>query len=484
MMKKSTVAVIILLMSLALIMTGCSTGNETDAAEKISLQPVKQGNLQIGVYADGRIHIPWTKINFEIGGVIEAVHVEAGEMVLAGDLLAELNQEDVQAGIASAEDNLYKAQVAYEDAVSTRDYTLTSEKLKLDSYYAKYTAAFDDSTYRQMISDAEDRVKDREAALSLAETNLAQLFAEQEQIAAASAVETAAPGDAESAAKLASELDAAIAAAQKNVDAAEAALESAQDGLNNAISSLASAQARFDSEAASAEEAYELQKLKYENIDATRTGIINAEINLADARQRLNQAKDAIEQTKLYAPVSGKIVSIAYSIGDVVQAKSSAAPGALDFMMLYDPDNIQLLANVNEGDISSIEPGQEMRVVVDALYLENQPGLVTDVSVIPQVDNTGIVTYPVTGQLSEPDERILDGMSVFVLFLQKEKTDVLLVPNKAIYLVDSRQHVSVKKDDGTIETRAVTLGLTNGTVSEVIEGLTAGEKVVTAGLEP
>ena len=43
--------------------------------------------------------------------------------------------------------------------------------------------------------------------------------------------------------------------------------------------------------------------------------------------------------------------------------------------------------------------------------------------------------------------------------------------------------VHVQLADGVIEKRAVVLGLTNGTLSEVVEGLVAGENVVTGGVD-
>jgi multidrug efflux pump subunit AcrA (membrane-fusion protein) len=117
------------------------------------------------------------------------------------------------------------------------------------------------------------------------------------------------------------------------------------------------------------------------------------------------------------------------------------------------------------------------------LSLDNQAGTVTTISLTPKIDSTGIVSYLVTGEIIDPDPRILDGMTTFVTFVKREKPGVLLVANKAVFLVDGQQFVTVQKENGTLEDRPVTCGLTNGTVSEVVEGLSAGEKVVTGGLQ-
>ena len=515
-MKRHTTFSISLLLVLSLALAGCSTADKTDATSKISTQLVKQGDLQIGLYADGRIAIPLTKLNFDVSGTIRTIYVESGQTVMAGELLADLETDDMVTAISSAENALRKAQVAYDEAVSSRDYTLKSEKIKLDSLYAKYVAPFDDDDYQLAIDDAEFKVAEKEEILALAQAALDELLAEQtaesetttksEPSAETEPTETTgesypsetsnqtettpSQSNAQGTQPSANDSDAAIIEAQKAVEAAEAALASAQTSLTNALNSLANAKAKYDTEKAAAKEAYNLQKLKYDNLSHSTASIVYAELNLAEAQAKLDTANASLANAKLYAPVAGKIIDIAYAPGDIIQARASTISGTsssttsstADFMTLYDPANVQLIANVNEGDISGLEIGQEMRVSVDALFLENQPGNVTSVSILPKIDNTGIVTYAVTGRLERPDERILDGMNTFVMFLKKEKTNVLLVSNKAIFMEDGKQFVNVQKTDGTLEKRPVVCGLTNGTLSEVIDGLAAGESVVTGGL--
>ncbi len=74
-------------------------------------------------------------------------------------------------------------------------------------------------------------------------------------------------------------------------------------------------------------------------------------------------------------------------------------------------------------------------------------------------------------------------MTAFITFLKKEKTDVLLVPNKAIFVEDGKQYVNVKQSDGKTKKTAITGGLTNGIQTEVVEGLKQGETVVIGGVQ-
>lgn len=72
-MKKILISYISLFLILSIILAGCSNGSNSDAATIISTQQVKQGDLQIGVYADGRI----TKSGDDLDSAIVAAQREA-----------------------------------------------------------------------------------------------------------------------------------------------------------------------------------------------------------------------------------------------------------------------------------------------------------------------------------------------------------------------------------------------------------------------
>ena len=125
-----------------------------------------------------------------------------------------------------------------------------------------------------------------------------------------------------------------------------------------------------------------------------------------------------------------------------------------------------------------VRPGKRLKAG-RVLTVGGIAGTVTDVTSSPNIANTGIVTYTVTGTLDDPDVDVLAGMSAVITFIKSEKDGVLLVPVKAVSLsTDGIQTVNVKKADGTIEKRTVETGLSNGVQTEVVSGLTEGETVV------
>jgi multidrug efflux pump subunit AcrA (membrane-fusion protein) len=440
-------------------LSGCAS-EVVSSTTKISTQTVKLGDLQIGLYADGRVSVPYMEADFEVSGTVEAILVTVGQFVKAGDLLAELDDTDLVAAAAQSRRDLDKAQAAYDDAVVSRTYALATERIRLNSLYAKTQAVFDDEDFQKAISDAEIRVDERTAE---------QVDA---QAAYDLALETGSPTD--------------IAAALKSLESADDAMDLAASALVNAQENLEDALVKFASDASTASENYQLEKLKYDNLVDSTLSVTNAEYNLTSALEKSAMAEENVALAKLYAPTSGKVIDLPYAVGSYVIARSpsESSTTTVHFATLTDPGVVYLTASITEGDVSGLEVGQSFKATVDALSLANVAGQVSSISSIPKIDNTGIVTFSVTSLVAAPDERLLNGMSVFITYLKKEKLDVLLVSNKAIFLEDGQQYVMVQKTDGSYEKRAVTAGLTNGTISEIVEGLVAGDIVATSGVNP
>ncbi|MBM7649758.1 RND family efflux transporter MFP subunit [Bacillus ectoiniformans] len=233
--------------------------------------------------------------------------------------------------------------------------------------------------------------------------------------------------------------------------------------------------------------AFNLENKKYQTLLNSNGAIQSANLEIEEAKNKLEEAKNNLNKIYLKAPSNGEIMSMNYKVGEVVAGVKSGtdnnASSETAFMTIVDPSMIYVKASATESDISGIEKGQQMRVAVDPLSLENLQGEVVSVSNTPNIDSSGIVTYEVTGKLSEPNAAIKEGMTAFATFLKKEKKDILLVPNKAIFVEDGKQYVNVKTSEDQTEKRAITGGLTNGVQTEVVKGLKQGETLIIGGVK-
>jgi len=470
-MKRSIKIPLVMSLILALLLAGtaCSSSAESEAP-KISVQAVKTGDLLIGQYADGRVVIPSAEIQSPIAGTIAEVLVQPGQTVAAGESLARLETGDLEVAVTAAELDVKKAEESLNEARLQRTYTISSEEVKLVSlereiYDSRYKAIED---YNQQILKIE-YLKNSDLSVTNAEIALEQ--AEEVYDDNPTSVNELAIDKARTA------LDEAIQTRDYNLALEEQKLVPIKRAYLEAQADIADDSAIYTEYSQN----YDIQKLKVDYLRQSDAAVTTAQFALEDAKARLAQAQEALSQTDIKAPVSGIVKSVAVEPGDLVAAATASSTSSL--LSIAQTEMVQVTANITETDIAGIAVGQTMRITVDALTLENQAGSVSEISLTPKIDSTGIVTYLVTGTFTDPDARILDGMTTFVTFIKKEKPDVLLVSNKAVYIKDAQQYVTVQKEDGTLEERAVTCGLTNGTVSEVLDGLSAGEKVVTGGIE-
>jgi len=90
----------------------------------------------------------------------------------------------------------------------------------------------------------------------------------------------------------------------------------------------------------------------------------------------------------------------------------------------------------------------------------------------------GVVQFNVTVELTDADEAVRPGMTAAVNIVVEQLDNVLLVPNRAVRLVDGQRVVYILQDQ-QLEAVQITLGATSDIESEVIAGdLRAGDLIV------
>lgn len=173
------------------------------------------------------------------------------------------------------------------------------------------------------------------------------------------------------------------------------------------------------------------------------------------------------------APVDGRVVSLSSVVGETV----STSTGLL--VLRPQDDNLHIELDVPEKYLSSIQEGMTAQFTTVPWPEESFSATVASLGL--DIDTTSR-TIDVTLDVDEPDTRLRSGMFVTVNLVTEQVQDVLAVPVAAIgtYLDDAIVYV-VDPATNTVSRRIVETGLTNGTMTEVVSGLEAGELVVTAG---
>ncbi|MBK6647810.1 MAG: efflux RND transporter periplasmic adaptor subunit [Anaerolineales bacterium] len=284
------------------------------------------------------------------------------------------------------------------------------------------------------------------------------------------------------------ESDTALIEAQKAVDRAEDAYEKAYNWrmeLNGKIDikevwydqfgNLQSKEYRgFASEEtiAKADQDLALAEAKLEDAKRELERLLKGEESEAvkAARARVAAAEATLNLAKLIAPFDGAVTQANPVVGDQV------APGTVGFRV-DDLSHLLVDVQVSEVDINTVAVGQNATLAFDAVLNQEYHG---EVVAVGQAGDTvgGVVSFTVTVELTDADEQVKPGMTAAVSVIVEEVKDTLLVPNRAVRLVEGDRVVYILKD-GVPQPVKITLGASSDTMSVLIDGdLKEGDMIV------
>jgi len=208
-------------------------------------------------------------------------------------------------------------------------------------------------------------------------------------------------------------------------------LEGAKSDLAKANTALQDAKLDYDTLAElykknmSAE--YDLKKAQFKYQTAQET-VANARLNLQRAQKNLDNAY-------ITSPIDGVVVSRDVDEGQTVAA-SMNAPTL--FKIANNLDQMQITANVDEADIGKVKLAQPVEFNVDAYPSLKFNGEVKQIRLNPQTDNN-VVSYSVIIDASNPDHRLLPGMTSNVTIVIQAKQNVLRIPEAATRFKPSKE---------------------------------------------
>ena len=259
----------------------------------------------------------------------------------------------------------------------------------------------------------------------------------------------------------------AVASARLSLKSARTQRNAAADGTPALQARIALIGARDQLRAARQQREEVAARLDGDFPDET-IAVSQAQATVLDLESQLADLTGQLEHAELVAPLDGVVSDVNITAG--LLAPSSDA-------ILVDSATLEVVADVVESDVSSVEVGQPAVVSIDALDTE-VAGTVTSVSPTTTGDGSSVVTFPVTVTLTDPGEAVRSGMSSDVEITLAEAADAVTVPAVALMGSDGQYMVRVVASDGSVEMRAVTVGLVSETLAEVQSGLAEGEAVI------
>lgn len=372
---------------------------------------------------------------FEVAGTVRRVNVRRGDTVSAGDLLADLQIDDLENQLANAELTLQAALAAAEaegeggaQSVTDAEFALASANLALQN--AKNSLPWTTT------NSAAQQVDAAEVALADAQRAYDNAVSHPEVAGATQAVESAYQ---------------ALQAAQRSLQSAQTSYYASAQSYNNA----------------------EAQLLGLEN------SVLQAELNLQKARENaatgsssesvlsaqlaIDQIRAKIAQSSLYAPADGVVLDVTIAPGDSVTAYETV-------ISIGRPEPKEAIASLAFTDAQNLSVG-----LVGVCNILNQPESAVQCIVrrMPLSVQDADQTTRVAATL--PDAT--DGQLIEIRMPLQVRENVLWLPPAAIRTFQNRTFVVLQTPDGP-RRQDIEIGLQTDERVEIVSGLNEGDVVI------
>jgi HlyD family secretion protein len=178
--------------------------------------------------------------------------------------------------------------------------------------------------------------------------------------------------------------------------------------------------------------------------------------------------------------MDGVILSRDVEIGDAVSSILVLGSTATLVMTVGDTKEVYVKGKVDEADIAHVYMGQPARIKVESFRDRYFQGKVTKISPMG-VEKDNVTTFEVRVSINNPGGELKAQMTANAEILLDEHKGVLTVPENAV-IYDAQKNATVeipdkKAKDGKRKT-PVKVGLSNGSVTELLSGLKEGDQVV------
>ena len=380
---------VVLVLLVAIVAVARGSGSKIDPSK---LAKATRGDIAKSVVATGKIQ-PITKVELKskASGLVERLFVDINQIVHKGQVLAQLDQQEILAQVAAQ-----KAQLAAAEA------NVFTYRANIDQ--DKVTAAAPDlpmykSTYDRNLAMSNDGIVSKQT----------------------------------------------LDDAQRNYVAAE----------NKRDSSVA-------------------------QINVDQAKLKQAQAQVQQAQASLDQLNEQLSYTTLVSPMDGVVLSRDVEVGDAVSSILVLGSTATLVMTLGDTTQVYVQGKVDEADIGSVYLGQPARIRVESFPSKTFNGKVTKIAPLG-VEKDNVTTFEVRVSIDNPTGELKANMTANAEILITEHKNALSVPEQAL-VYDNQKNAFVfvpdpKQKDGQRKI-PVKAGISNGSKTEILDGLKEGDTVV------
>ncbi len=382
-----------------IVALGCvgSYGYSVMARSETTIDPsrlatVERGDLARSVVATGKIE-PITKVEIKskANGIIKELRVEVGDPVTEGQVLAELDRDNLAARLREARAALNGAQASFEAAQAELE---------------------------------KNRVEAEGPEVVFARRNVERA----QQLAAEKLI-------------------------------SPQALDDARSILDQAVNRQAVART---------------------HLGVSQARVAQARAAVAQAQAAVDRSEEELTNATVRSPIRGIVLSRDVEVGSPVSSILNLGSAATAVMVLGDISQVYVRGKVDETDIGLVKMGQPVRIRVETFKDRQFVGHVTQISPMG-VEKDNVVNFEVRASVDNPGGLLRANMTSNAEIVLEEHKDTLIVPERAVVYDAARKTFAERLAPATKTGRErvpIALGISNGTRTEVVKGLKAGDRIV------
>ena len=416
----------------------------------VTTAQVTRGDIEDRVSSTGSVIAGRTEaLSFSTAGRVAEVLVEKDDQVVAGQLLARLDVEDLELRLRQAEAALQISEAQLARA-------------------QKEPAAEEIASARAAVASASAGLQDLRRGPTEQDKELARLAIDQAKnsLWAAQGSRDAIAGNPAAPGGQKDQAEAQVLNAEVQVQIAELRYQQ----LFEPPKASAVAQAETQLRQAEANLARLLSQPSPEDIAVAEAQVAQARINVDIARKALTDVG-----ANLTAPFTGTLIE--WDL-DADAAMTRTVTPNVPVGTLVDTEQHDIRVNIDETEIGKVQVGHFVRITLDAFPDDLITGRVSRIGLVGQ-SMQGIIVYPVEIEIDSNDLPIRPQMTAAVDIVADSKQDVVLVPNRALRRDQQGVYVEVVENN-TLRRVDIRVGVDNEQSTEVLSGLEPGQIVVTS----
>lgn len=227
------------------------------------------------------------------------------------------------------------------------------------------------------------------------------------------------------------------------------------------------------------------QAVNRQAVAKSQLGVSDARV--AQARATVAQSQAAVDRTEeelsnatIRSPLNGVVLSRDIEVGSPVSSILNLGSSATLVMVLGDISQVYVKGKVDEADIGLVRLGQPARITVETFKDRQFEGRVTQIAPMG-VEKDNVVNFEVRVSIDNASGELRANMTSNAEIVLEEHKGTLIVPERAVIYDASHRAFAerVQPDSKTGRERVpITIGVSNGTRTQVVKGLAAGDRII------